>query len=146
MGNTMKDNLVRLFKVLCLVLLTTLIAACSETDVINKEGVIVFGTGIFEEGITEQKDIFTQSEDILIETDLSEPFGTSEINFILLKDEGGSETIYDEWPVTVDPSWSWFSYEMQLVSEDGELETGDYILRMFKNSSDLISEGAFSVQ
>lgn len=130
-------------------LLTT---ACSEvtsgvTNLFGGDDSIAFGNGTFEDGITDEKSTFSPEEDFLIETYLSEPFGTSDIEFITLKSgTDGSEEIYDQWYETVDPAWDSLIYEYHVVETDGEFDPGDYILRIYSGDSDLIAEGNFTIE
>lgn len=136
-------------KKLCLlVLFGFILTACDAGNILSSGGTdkIIFGTGTFEEGITDKKSTFSADEDFYLETNLSKPFGTSEVTFSILQVTNDMETIYEEWNDTVDPSWNYFFYEFQLVEHDGEFDLGDYILRMYSDQSDLIAEGKFRVE
>lgn len=140
---------------LFLILITFTLTACNDNvdnalDVIQKstkQDVLIFGIGSMEEGITENKSTFDQNEDFLMETTLSNPFGTTDIEFIILKiGDNGTEEIYDQWVDTVDPAWDWLIYEFQRVETDGVFDPGNYIVRMYNDESDLLAEGPFTIR
>ncbi|MRH41255.1 hypothetical protein GH741_01040 [Aquibacillus halophilus] len=136
-------------KIFGLILILSIVSGCGLiTDAFsespNEE--IVFGTGTFEEGIAEQKSTFSQEEDFLLDAVFSEPFETTEIQFSVLKESNGSEEIYQQWSDTVDPTWETLLYEFQRVEADGQFDKGNYILRMYKNDSELIGEGNFTIE
>jgi|GEM_PF-6996210 len=132
---------------LLLIFFVMMLTACSSIiETFIEKDVIKFGTGTFEDGIEEHRSTFSQDEDFLLEVRLSESFGTSDIRFVILKSANDSEEIYEEWYTPVDPTWSEFLYEFHLVDYDGTFDTGDYIVRMFTDQSELIAEGAFTIE
>ncbi|HLR71795.1 MAG TPA: hypothetical protein VK085_10250 [Pseudogracilibacillus sp.] len=132
---------------LLLMIFILVLSGCSTLlNLIGGGDEIIFGTGTFEEGIDDEKSPFTQEEDILLEAYTSEAFGTSEIKFTVLSSDNDSEEIYDEWYDKVDPTWDQILYEFHLVDYYGEFEPGDYIVRIFKDESELIAEGKFSIE
>ncbi|WP_062108809.1 hypothetical protein [Bacillus niameyensis] len=143
----MRRSLTSLAKALLIVLFASALSGCSLLTAILESGDdgITFGTGTFDEGITQEKTVFSPDDDILFEAYTNNAFKTTSLHFILLKDELDSEWIYDEWDLTVDPTWNTLLYEFHLVDEYGELEQGDYILRMFNSDSELMTEGTFTV-
>ena len=62
----------------------------------------------------------------------SEPVATKDIAFVLLMDVNGTEIMYDDWTSTIDPSWDTLVYEFQRVEEDGTLDPGNYIMRIYR--------------
>ncbi|MCJ7842279.1 hypothetical protein MUB24_15525 [Lederbergia sp. NSJ-179] len=141
----MKRSLLTVAKVLLIAAFASMLSGCSLlAALLAEEKGIVFGTGTFEDGIEEEKNVFLQDEDILFEAYVSEELKTTAIHFTLLKDEDDSETIYEEWDISVDPTWDRFLYEFHLVDEDGEFEPGNYIVRMFKNETEYVTEGMFT--
>lgn len=143
----MRRSLTSLTKALLIVLFASALSGCNVLTAIleSEDEGIIFGTGTFDDGITQEKTDFSPDEDILFEASTSNAFKTTSLHFILLKDESNSEWIYDEWDLTVDPTWNTLLYEFHLVDEYGELEQGDYILRMFNSDSELMTEGTFTV-
>lgn len=136
----------KVYLVVLSVFILLILGAC---DSITSSGTdkIIFGTGTFEEGITNEKSTFSQDEDILLETYLDEPFGVRNIQYTLLQEDGnGGEVLYDDWEDSVDPTWDSLVSEFHLIEYDGTFEPGNYILRMYKNDSELISEGTFSIE
>ncbi|MCU9613107.1 hypothetical protein OEV98_06025 [Caldibacillus lycopersici] len=117
----------------------------TDTEAVSSVGTIVFGTGSFDEEIFNETTTFVQSDDILLQAELPDALGTTEITYILLQ-LNGSEEIYETWTQNVDPTWDTLFgvYHEPLI--DGELEVGNYKLRMFRNDSELIAEGNFSVE
>lgn len=107
---------------------------------------IIFGVGDFDQGIEKEKKSFLPSEDILMEVYVEEPFGTNVIHFLVLKVEDNTEYIYDQWEISVDPTWDSLIYEFHLVDEYGPYDEGDYIVRLFDHTYDLIIEGNFSIK
>lgn len=125
------------------------LSACSEgvTSIFSSSTEITFGMGSLDEGITVEKSTFTQNEDFLMELTTSEQFGTSNIEFMILKTEAdGIESIYDQWSDTVDPTWNYFIYEFHIVDWDGTFDSGDYKLKIFNNNSDLMAQGEFTIE
>lgn len=137
-----------ILKVLILISLTTILSGCNIISVLldsSNEG-IIFGTGSFENGIDTVKNVFSQDEDILLEATTENEFKTTTLHFTLLKNEADSEIIYEEWEISVDPTWNSVLYEFHLVDEYGEFEIGDYIVRIFDHNFTLLTEGTFSIE
>ncbi|WP_407267772.1 hypothetical protein [Radiobacillus sp. PE A8.2] len=144
----------RIVSAVGLLLITFIITACgagtnifnNAVESVNGPGEILFGPGTFDEGITTYQSVFTENDDFLLDVTLNEPFGTSDVKFIILKSNSdGSEEFYVEWSDTVDPTWNSLVYEFQVVDRDGKFEIGDYIVRIFADGSDLVAEGTFSI-
>ncbi|MEN2766966.1 hypothetical protein [Ornithinibacillus xuwenensis] len=136
-------------KVLFLSFILMLMSACGVLDMlatVTGSEEISLGTGNVDDGILDERYEFSSDEDIMMELSLDEPFDTSEISFVIVKIDGNSEVIQTQWYESVDPSWDWLIYEFYIVSYDGMLETGDYLVRVYKNDSDLIGEKEFSIE
>lgn len=141
--------IVRKIKGLFICLAAVLLGACGINDdevIRNLDNEIKFGTGDFDDGIEEVKSIFSKEEDFLMEVYLSDPFGDGTINSVLLQVEGDSETIYQEWEDSVDPNWEWMVTDFQKTDYDGKFDTGNYILRIYDTTSNLLAEGEFSIE
>jgi len=135
-----------LFIVISILLLTT---ACGGVvnSLVGEDDSIVFGNGTLEDGITEEKSTFAPGEDFFIETNLNEPFGTTEIELITLKlGSDGSEEFYNYWYEVVDPAWNFLLYKYHIAALDGAFEPGDYILRIYGGESELLAEGNFTIE
>ncbi|MEI3607218.1 hypothetical protein SPD48_16180 [Pseudogracilibacillus sp. SE30717A] len=115
-------------------------------DVIGGREGMIFGTGTFEDGIQDKKSTFRSNEDFLLEAYSKKAFGTSEIKITTLKNDNNKEEIYEEWYDKVDPTWNEMLYEFHVVDYDGEYEPGDYIVRIFKDETNLLVEGTFSIE
>lgn len=127
-----------------------LLSACGIVEMLasvaGSSNEITLGTGNLDYGVLDEKYRFSQYEDIMMDIYMDEPFGTSEISFVIVKKEGSSELMHMQWYETVDPSWDWMTYEFYLVNYDGVLDPGEYMVRVFKNDSDLIAERRFSIE
>lgn len=142
----MNSILLKTSKLITIILFVSMLSGCSLlASLLEGNNVIIFGTGTFDDGISQEKRIFKQDEDFLFEAQTSSNFKTTTIHFTLIKDDFGSETIYDDWEVSVDPTWNSLLYEFHLVDEDGEFEPGDYIVRMFKEDFEYVTEATFTI-
>ncbi len=136
----------KLISVPMVVLLLFLSGCGAILDVIAGGDGIVFGTGTFEDGIQDERSSFQPDEDFLLEAYTRDAFGTSDIKFTILKSDNDTEAIYEEWYDKVDPTWNEILYDFHIVDLDGEFEPGDYIVRIFKDESELLAEGTFSIE
>lgn len=109
------------------------------------KGEVIFGSGSLEEGVTDEKSIFSHNDDILLEADFTESAGTTDIQIIVLQNKAGNEYFYDEWYETIEPEWVWMIYEFQKSDVSEGFDSGDYTVKIYNANSVLLAEGFFSI-
>lgn len=102
---------------------------------------IVFGTGTYELGIIEETNTFNPNDEIIMEMYLLRPIGTSEVEFVVYREEDYTDEPYMSWTSPVDPTW------LSLMVQVAEgLEWGHYTLKVLDDESVVIAEGSFTVE
>jgi len=110
-------------------------------NLLSNEGHVDFGTGYNDSGITGKTNIFNKNQDIFIEINTSNEFGTNNLTITTyMSDKNGNEELISRESVNVDPSWSkfWSGFS----NPNG---SGKYIVRVYKGE-DKIAEGSFQIK